>query len=126
MKPIWAHVDQASMTLMLMRVSITRLATAAVTPPTATSKPWARLGVVEQGRAADQEEAADIDDTRVQQGGHRRGGFHDLNQPAVDRELCALQRTRAGQQHGRDLQAGAEHAPAAAWAAKSSSRRKVS
>ena len=41
MKPICAHVDQASETLMLMRVIITSAATTAVTLPTTTSRPCA-------------------------------------------------------------------------------------
>ena len=38
-----------------------------------------------------QHETTQVDDARVQQRGHRRGGFHDLDQPAVKRQLCALE-----------------------------------
>ena len=41
MKPICAHVDQASITLMLMRVVITSAAKTAVAAPAITSSAWA-------------------------------------------------------------------------------------
>ena len=54
MKPIWAHVDQASDTLMLMRVVITSAAMTAVAVPASTSSAWAT------GTASIQQTGSDV------------------------------------------------------------------
>ena len=60
--------------------------------------------LIKQVRQADQDEAADIDDTGMQQGGDRCGRLHDLDQPAMQRQLCGFQDHRQHDHHGGQLQ----------------------
>ena len=63
-------------------------------------------GLFKQGRKADQHKAAQVDHAGVQQGRHRGGRLHHLDQPAMHRQQRGAHQHRQRQQHRADLQAG--------------------
>ena len=85
-------------------------ATTAVTPPTTTSNDWAAGERSSTPDNPQQHHAAEVHHTCVEQGGHRRRRLHHLDQPAVERQLGALQDDRQRHEQHADLRAGRQAA----------------